>query len=144
MTSEEVNQIRKLIRTAPRTIWGYLPFVSPVLVVIVGIAIDVGLVMHFERKAPDLQLLFKLGKKVEPVWDSQLIREPVMMTALSITVTFGLLAFLARIAYRQVALLRAAAKDLGIEDGQQGGAADGSQPFSSETNRMSGAAGSRR
>ncbi len=119
MTSEEANQVRKLIRTAPRSIWGYWPFVFPVLVVIVGIAINIGLVIHFQRKAPDLQVLFKVGKRVEPVWDSQLVQEAVMIATLSVTVTFGLLASLARIAYRQVRLLRAAAEDLGIEDGPE-------------------------
>jgi len=39
---------------------------------------------------------------------------------LSITVTFILLAFLARLAFRQVTLLKAAASDLGIVDGQSG------------------------
>ncbi len=142
MTGEETTQIRGLIRKAPRTVWGYLPFVFPVLMVIVGIAVIAGLVLYFETKAPDLQVLFKLGTKVEPVWDSQLIREVVIVTALSITVTFVLLAFLARMTFRQVGLLRAAAKDLRIEDGQPDGSASGSQPVGPETNRASSAAGS--
>ena len=114
MTGEETNQIRDVIHKSPRTIWGYWPFVFPILFLIVGVAIVVALVMYFERKAPDLQVLFKLGTKVEPVWDGQLIREAVMATALSVIMTFGLLAYLARTAFRQVSLLRAAAKDLGI------------------------------
>ena len=144
MTGEETVQIRNLIRKSPRSVWAYLPFVFPVLIVIVGVAVNIALVIYFEKKAPDLQVLFKLGSKVEPVWDSQMIREVTLMTSLSITVTFLLLAFLARISFRQVGLLRAAAKDLGIEDGQPDGAANGSQPIRSETNRTSGAAGSRR
>ncbi len=144
MTGEEATQIRSLVRKAPRTVWVYLPFVFPVLMVLVGIAINVGLVIHFEKKAPDLQVLFKRGSKVEPVWDSQLIREVVMVTSLSFTVTFALLAFLARLAFRQLGLLRAAAKDLGIEDGQPDGAANRSQPVRSETNQTSVAAGSGR
>ncbi len=144
MTGEETNQIRDLIRKSPRTTWGYWPFVFPILFLVVGVAIIVALVVYFERKAPDLQVLFKLGTKVEPVGDSQLIREAVMVTAMSIVVTFGLLAFLARTAFRQINLLRAAARDLGIEDGQQSGAADGGRPSSLETNRTSGAAGPRR
>jgi hypothetical protein len=141
MTGEEVNRIRKLVRTTPPTIWGYLPFVFPTVIVVVGIAVNIGLVIHFERKAPDLQVLFRLGKKVEPVWDSQLVREVVMITALSITSTFGLLAALARINYRQVGLLRAAARDLGIEKGQPDGPANRGQPVGTSTNRTSDAAG---
>ncbi len=144
MTGEETNQIRDLIRKSPRTIWGYWPFVFPILILIVGVVIIVALVVYFERKAPDLQVLFKLGTREEPVWDSQLIREAVMTTVMSIIVTFGLLAFLAWTAFRLTRLLRAAAKELGIEDGEQGGAADGGQPSSSEASRMSGAAGPRR
>lgn len=128
MTAEQTNQIRDVLRKSPRTIWGYWPFVFPMLVLIVCTGIIVALVMYFERKAPDLQVLFKSGTKVEPVWDSQLIRETVMITVLSITATFGLLAFLAWTVFKQVNLLRAAAKDLGIEDGQNG-TADGSRPL---------------
>ncbi|HZR16430.1 MAG TPA: hypothetical protein VFE51_03815 [Verrucomicrobiae bacterium] len=109
-----------MVRKTPPTIWAYLPFVYPVLIVMVGIAVNVGIVIYFEGKTPDLQVLFKLGSKVQPVWDSQLIRSVVGITALSITITFALLAFLARIAFRQACLLRAAAKDLGIEDDQPG------------------------
>ena len=144
MTGEQTVQIRNLIRKSPRTVWAYLPFVFPVLIVIVGVAVNITLVIYFEKKAPDLQVLFKLGSKVEPVWDSQLIRKLVLMTSLSITVTFVLLAFLARLTFRQVVLLRAAARDLGIEDGQQDGAANRSQPVRPETNRTSAAAGSGR
>lgn len=143
MTGEQRVQLRNLIRKSPRTVWAYLPFVFPVLIVIVGVAANFALVIYFEKKAPDLQILFKLGSKVEPVWDSQMIRKVVLRTCLSITVTFVLLAFLARIAFRQVGLLKAAAKDLGIEDGQDG-TANGSQPIRSETNRTSVVAGSDR
>ena len=144
MTGEQTVQIRTLIRKSPRTVWGYLPFVVPVLVVIAGVAVNIALVFYFEKKAPNMQVLFKLGSKVEPVWDRQMIRKVVLITSLSITATFALLALLARIAFRQVGLLRAAAKDLGITDGQQEGPADGCQPVRSETNRTSAAAGPRR
>jgi hypothetical protein len=144
MTREETNQIRNLIRESPRTIWGYWPFIFPVLIVIVGIAVNVALVVYWERKMPDLEVLFKRGTRVEPVWDSQFVRKAVLMTSLSITITFVLLAFLARIAFRQVGLLRAAGRVVGIADGQPDGAANGSQPIRSETNRTSGTAGSRR
>jgi hypothetical protein len=70
MTGEQTVRIRNLIRKSPRTIWAYLPFVFPILIVIVGVAVNVALVIYFEKKAPDLQVLFKLGSKVEPVWDS--------------------------------------------------------------------------
>lgn len=134
MTGEETNQIRNAIRKSPRTIWGYWPFIVPVLIVIVGIAVIVALVAYWETRMPDLEVLFKRGAKVVPVWDSQLVREAVMTTAMSITGTFVLLAFLARIAFKQIGLLRAAAKDLGIEDSQEVGA-NGSQPIRPETNQ---------
>src|SRR2546422_109979 len=44
------------------------------------------------------------------LWDSALVQKAVAMTTLSITVTFLLLAFLARLAFRQIRLLRAAAR----------------------------------
>lgn len=144
MTGEQTVQIRNLVRKSPRTIWGYLPFVFPVVIVIVGVAVNIALVFYFEKEAPDLQVLFKFGSKVEPVWDSQMIRKLVLMTSLSITVTFVLLALLARIAFKQVGLLRAAAKDLGIEDGQESGAASRSQPVGQVTNPTSATAGSGR
>ena len=144
MTGEETVLIRSLIRKSPRSIWGYLPFVFPVVMVIVGVAVNIALMIYFEKKAPDLEVLFKLGSKVEPIWDSQLIRKVVLITSLSITVTFVLLAFLARIAFRQVGLLRAAAKDLRIGDYQQDGAANRSKSVRPETNPTSAAAGSGR
>lgn len=144
MTGEETNQIRYLIHKSPRTIWGYWPFIIPVLIVIVGIAVNVALVTYWEMKMPDLEVLFKRGTWVEPVWDSQLVRRVILITSLSITWAFVLLACLARIAFRQVGLLRAAARDLGIEDGQSDGAANGRQPIRLETNSTSSAADPRR
>jgi hypothetical protein len=127
MTGEETTQIRTILRKAPRTVWGYWPFVFPVLFAVVGAAIVVGLVIYWETKMPDLEVLFRRGTKVAPIADSQSVREAVMLTAMSITITFVLLAFLARLAFRQVRLLRAAARDLGIEDGQPDGAGNSRQ-----------------
>jgi len=127
MTGEQTVQLRDLIRKSPPKIWGYLPFIFPVLMVILGVAANIALVIYFQKKAPDLQVLFKHGSNIEPVWDSEMIQKVVLITVLAITTTFVLLAFLARIVFRQVGLLRAAAKDLGIEDGQQKDRADDDQ-----------------
>ena len=112
--------------------------------VILGVAANIALVIYFQKKAPDLQVLFKHGSNIEPVWDSEMIQKVVLITVLAITTTFVLLAFLARIVFRQVGLLRAAAKDLRIGDYQQDGAANRSKSVRPETNPTSAAAGSGR
>lgn len=109
MTKEETTQIRTLLRKAPRTVWGYWPFIFPVLFAVVGAFIVAGLVIYWETKMPDLEVLFRRGTKVAPIANSQSVREVVIVTAMLITITFVLLAFLARLAFRQVGLLRAAA-----------------------------------
>ena len=120
MTGEETIQIRNLIRKSPRTIWGYWPFVFPVLIVVVGVLAQIVIFAYLRHKMPDFEVLLKRGAKVEPMWDSAWIQKAVAMITLSITVTFILLAFLARLAFRQVTLLKAAASDLGIVDGRSG------------------------
>ena len=117
MTAEQRTQIQTAIRKTPRTLWAYWPFLFPVLIVVVGIAAQIVLVAYFKSKVPELEVLFKLGTRVELVWDSQLVRKAVLVTSLSITVTFMLFIFLARLAFRYATLLRAAAKDAGIDEG---------------------------
>jgi hypothetical protein len=126
MTAQEQKQIQEAIRTSPRTIWGYWPFVLPVIVVIIGVAVQIALLSYFKKQASGLEVCVRLGTKIEVLWDSQLVKEATLTVSLSITATFGLLAFLARQAFKQMGLLRTAAKDLGI-DGQDG-PASGSQP----------------
>lgn len=142
MTSEEINQIRNMLRTSPRSIWGYWLFIFPVLFTIGTAIVVTGLFIYWEKKMPDLEVLFRQGTRVAPIAGSQLVREAVMSVALLVAVTFVLLVYLARIAFRQVQLLRAAARELGIDDGQPGGQGRGDQPLHSETNRTSPGAGS--
>jgi hypothetical protein len=114
MTAEQRTQIQVAIRKAPKTVWAYWPFLLPVLVVVVGVAVQIVLVAYFKNKVPELEVLFKRGTKIEPVWDSQLVQEAVLVTSLSITVTFLMFIFLARLAFRYITLLKAVAKDAGI------------------------------
>ncbi len=144
MTSEQRNQIRMMTRRPLGSVWSYWAFIFPVVLVVVGIAIQIALLSYFKSRFGEFDILIRHGKDVRLLWDSQLVQEAVLTVSFSITVTFGLLAFLARRSHKQAALLNAAARELGIEGGQQDGAANGSQPFSSETNRTSSAAGSRR
>jgi len=101
MTGEQTVQLRNLIRKSPPKIWGYLPFIFPVLMVILGVAANIALVIYFQKKAPDLQVLFKHGSNIEPVWDSEMIQKVVLITVLAITTTFVLLAFLALASYHR-------------------------------------------
>ena len=110
-----------MIRKSPRRIWGYWPFVLPVIFVIIGIVVQVALLGYFKQKVPGLEVCVRRGTNVEAMWDSQLVQECVLVVSLSITVTFALLAVLAGTAFKQVGLLRSAAKELGIDDGKRGG-----------------------
>jgi hypothetical protein len=144
MTSEQRNQIRDMTRRPVGSIWGDWLFVFPVVLVIVGIGVQVVLLRYFESRYGSFDILIRHGTKTGVLWDSQLVKEAVLTITLSITVTFALLAFLARRSHKQAVLLKAAANELGIESGQPDGASNGSQPIRSETNGPSGAAGSRR
>jgi hypothetical protein len=116
MTAEQRTQIQAAVRKTPKTIWAYWPFLLPVLVLLVGVVAQIVLVVYFKSKAPDLEVLFKRGTRIEPVWDSQLVQEAVLVTSLSVTATVMLFIFLARLAFRYATLLKAAAKDVGIDE----------------------------
>jgi hypothetical protein len=142
MTSEERDQIRAMTSRPPGSLWGYWPFIFPVLLVVIGIAVQIALLRYLESRFGSFDILIKHGTKTELLWDSQLVKEAVLTVSLSITVTFGLLAFLAYRSHKQAVLLKAAAQEIGVENGQQRSAANRSQPVSPETNRTSSAAGS--
>jgi len=115
MTDNDENQIREVISISPGSIWGYWPFIFPVLMVLVGAAFQVALLIYFENKVPGLEVWLKHGDKFDRLWDSQLVKLMVLTVSLSITVTFGLIAFLARRAFKQVRLLKIAAAELQID-----------------------------
>lgn len=117
MTSEQRAQIQAAIRKTPRTVWAYWPFLFPVLIVVIGVAIQIVLVAYFKSKVPDLEVLLKHGTRIETMWDSQLFRKMVLVTSMSITVTFLLFIYLARLAFRYATLLKAVAKDAGLDAG---------------------------
>ena len=117
MTAEQRTQIQAAIRNTPKTLWAYWPFLFPVLIVVVGVAVQIVLVVYFQSKMPEMEVLFRRGTTVEPVWNSQLVREAVLITSLSITVTFVLFILLARLAFRYATLLKTVAKDVGIDEG---------------------------
>ncbi len=141
MTSEERNQIRGMTNRPPSSIWGYWPFVFPVLLVVVGVAVQIALLRYLGSRYGSFDILIRHGTRTELLWDSQLVKEAVLTVSLSITVTFGLLAFLAHRTHKQAILLKAAAQELGIENGQ-GGAANRSQPVGPEADQTSSPAGS--
>ena len=120
MTSKQREQIRMMTRRPLGSVWGYWPFVFPVLLVVIGIAVQVALLSYFNSRLGEIDILIRHGKDVRLLWESQLVKEAVLTVSLSITLTFALLAFLARRSHQQATLLRAAASDLGIEAGQQG------------------------
>jgi len=76
------------------------------------------LLAYFKHKMPDLEVLLKRGTTVEPMWSSELLREAVLLFTGSITATFLMFIVLACVAFKQLGLLRAAAKELGISNGQ--------------------------
>ena len=117
MTAEQRTQIQVAIRNTPKTLWAYWPFLFPVLIVVAGVAVQIVLVVYFQSKMPEMEVLFRRGTTVEPVWNSQLVREAVLITSLSITVTFVLFILLARLAFRYATLLKTVAKDVGIDEG---------------------------
>ena len=116
MTTQEQEQIRKLISHAPKSLWGYLVFVAPVLVVLFGAAAQFVLLAYFKSsRAVDFDVCIRYGKNVELLWDNQLIKEAVLAVTACITCTFALLACLAYKSFRQVQSLSIAARELGIE-----------------------------
>lgn len=116
MTSEQKAQIQLAMRKAPKSVWGYWPFLVPTIMVIVGFAIQIVLVIYLKTKIPDLQVLFQHGKRIQPVGDSELVQRFVLVTGGAIVVNLLMFTQLARLTFRHVNLLKAAAKDLGIEE----------------------------
>jgi hypothetical protein len=114
MNAEETRQIKTAIRRCPKSVWGYWPFLVPVIAVVAGFAVQITLLAYFKYKLPDLEILLKDGSHVGPVWDSELTREAVLTTSGSITITILLFTYLARQSFKYLGLLKTAAKDLGI------------------------------
>jgi len=125
MTSEQRNQMELMTRRPLGSIWGYWPFVFPVVLVVVGVAIQIALLGYFKSNYGDFDILIRHGKDVRLLWDSELVKEAVLTVSFSVTVTFGLLALLAFRSHKQAALLNAAARDLGIAGGQSCASPDG-------------------
>ncbi len=118
MTSQEKNLLQDIARKPLGSIWGYWAFAFPVLIVIIGIAVQAFLLAYFKQHSTGFEVCIRQGDKVDVLWDSQLVQQAVLTVSLSITATFGLLAFLARQSYKQIGLLKSAARELGIENGQ--------------------------
>lgn len=127
MTSEERNQIRLMTNRPLGSIWSYWPFVLPVILVVLGVAIHVAVLWYLKHRYGDIDILIRHGKDVRLLWDSQLVQQAVLTTTFSIIFTFAFLAFLAYRLHKQTALLKAAAKDLGIEGGPHDGASNKNQ-----------------
>jgi hypothetical protein len=144
MTSEQRDQIRDMTRRPVGSVWGYWPFVFPVVLVIIGIGVQVVLLWYFESRYGVFDILIRKGTKMDMLWDSQLVKQAVLTVALCITVTFALLATLAHRSHKQAVLLKAAARELDIVNGQPEGGANGSQPIRLETSSTPVTAGSRR
>jgi hypothetical protein len=119
MTTDERERIRAAVSKTPKTVWEFWPFFVLIIFLVVGILVVGSLIFYFERRAPDLEMLFKNGKSIVRVWDSQMIREAVIVTAMSFVVTFMLFIYLARIAFKYATLLKMAAKELGIDEAQE-------------------------
>ena len=116
MTTQEQEQIRKLISHAPKSLWGYLVFITPILVVLFGAAVQFVLLAYFKSsRVVDFDVCIRYGKSVELLWDNQLVKEAVLAVTACITASFGLLAYLAYKSFRQIQSLSIAAKELGIE-----------------------------
>jgi hypothetical protein len=118
MNSEERNQLREISRRPLGSVWSYWPFVLPVLLVIVGVGVQIALLSYFRHHFGDFDIVVRKGNKTESLWDNQLVKEAVLTVSLSITVNFALVALLAWRAYKQAALLRAVARELGIDSPQ--------------------------
>jgi hypothetical protein len=124
MTNEDRNQIRTVASRPLGSVWGYWPFVSPVVFVVIGIAVQTALLAYFKTHLSGFEVCIRHNGKVDVLWDNELVQEAVLVVSGSITITFVLLAFLARESYKQTVLLKAAAKDLGIECEPQVGVAN--------------------
>jgi len=127
MTSEERKLIQEIASKPVGSLWGYWPFVLPVTVVVIGVAVQIALLSYFNARLGHIDILIRSGTKVELLWESQLVKEAVLTVSFSITGTFALLAFLAYRSHKQAILLKAAVRELGIEH-DQGAAANGNPP----------------
>jgi hypothetical protein len=116
MTELLKNQLREIVSKRPRSIWSYWGFVLPVILVIIGIGAQVALLAYFKHQHPELEICLRQGTKIQLMWDSDLVKKAVLTVSRSIALTFALLAFLARISFKQMQVLILVAKELGIEE----------------------------
>ncbi len=81
-----------------------------------GVVIQVFLLWYFNSGVSDLELCLREGDKIQPIWDSQMIKHAILTASFILSANFVLVAVLAKIAHQHRVLLGAAAKDLGITD----------------------------
>lgn len=116
MTENDKKQIYQVAEYSPRSLWGYWPFIGLLLLVMVGVGGHVVLFLYFKNQSPGLEIWLREGDRMQPMWNSELVKRMVLTTSFAITTTFGLLAFLAALAHRYVRLLRIAATEMGIDE----------------------------
>lgn len=118
MTSQERSEIQKLTSKPVGSIWGYWPFLLPMLLVIIAVAVHALLFTYLNKHYGEIDILIKHGKNIQLLWDSDLVRQAVLAVSGSFICTFALLMYLARLSHKQAVLLKAA-KELGIESSDQ-------------------------
>ncbi len=116
MNDEDVRRIRNGVTKGPKSVWGYLPFLIPALIVPIGVCLHAAMLWSFESRAFEVEVLLRQGDRVEVMFDSLLVTRLVLTASACFILSFVLLAMLAVGAVRQEALLRKAAQELGIVD----------------------------
>jgi len=117
MTEEEKIEIQNIITKSPKSIWGYLLFIYPVILILAGILIHIMMFRYFETKnGQSIEIMIKSGKKIECWIENRDLKKIILTTSFGFIVSFAMLAFLAHISFKQKTLIKKMAEELEIID----------------------------
>ena len=105
MAPDDARQLDRILHRSPRSMWGYLGFVLPLLLIVVGLGLNALLLQTLSGDGA-LELLVRRDGRTTPLWDSELVRRAALTATLMVALTGALLAWLARDCLRQKHLLQ--------------------------------------
>lgn len=121
MTPQETKHLERILTKTPKSLWGYMGFMLPMLIILIGVILNALMVWYFKTKAP-IEIVALCDDKITPLWDNDLIRRVTLTTSMCIVATGALLALLGRECLRQKHLIQNIIRRMKEDDQQPPGA----------------------
>jgi hypothetical protein len=94
MTPEETAKMKKLVAHTPTSLWGYWPFVTPLLFCALGLVFQFFAAWGIDRYF-NVELLARSGGHLSLLWGSDMLNRLVLTSSLLIVLNLGFFTLLA-------------------------------------------------